>query len=70
MRDFPQTLRIKKMIEEAGDVENDFVEEVEDDDVENGDVDTERRSQDVYDHTLCEPAQSTCTPSCHKSNFR
>ena len=44
-------------------------EEEEDDDVEEDDAEEEDRSQDQEAHTLCEPAQSKCTWTCHKRHF-
>jgi len=52
--------------EEDDDVETDGVEKEEDDDVE--DEDDHVEAQDGT-HTLCEPAQSKCTSTCHKSHF-
>ena len=52
--------------DEVKGVEDDDVEEEEDNDVEDDDVEEEDRSQDRA-HTLCEPAQATCTWTCHKS---
>ena len=50
--------------EEDDDVENDGVEKEEDDDVEDDHVEAQDGT-----HTLCEPAQSKCTSTCHKSHF-
>ena len=52
--------------EEDDDVETDGVEKEEDDDVE--DEDDHVEAQDGT-HTLCEPAPSKCTSTCHKSHF-
>ena len=45
------------------------VEEEEDDDVEEDDAEEEDRSQDREAHTLCEPAQTKCTWTCHQRHF-
>ena len=50
--------------EEDDDVETDGVEKEEDDDVEDDHVEAQDGT-----HTLCEPAQSKCTSTCHKSHF-
>ena len=50
--------------EEDDDVETDGVEKEEGDDVEDDHVEAQDGT-----HTLCEPAQSKCTSTCHKSHF-
>ena len=50
--------------EEDDDVETDGVEKEDDDDVEDDHVEAQDGT-----HTLCKPAQSKCTSTCHKSYF-
>ena len=56
---------------EEDDVEDDDVKGEEDDDVEDLMLSMMmlRRRTDPKDHTLCEPAQSKCTSTFHKSHF-
>ena len=63
---------------EVDDVEDHEVKEEEDDDVETDGVEKEEDDDEDEDdhveaqdgtHTLCEPAQSKCTSTCHKSHF-